>query len=1354
MSSEEVRLSTVINEIGYQALSKGFIQLLQAESPKVVVTEDDVAESIVLIIERAYETPELGDTIEQFIDTIGLVYPLFGWNVVYELIGELMKSQNIIDENGWLILLRGWQRALILMARKKKIMMIMEDQLSGSQAAAAAGSVAPPIAPTHRRMFPLTVLPTRPDNRLLTGLVGFLVAHDENQQSNLIVQLLLESSASTVLLEVAHNLFYNHSMFVSKHHQLTLGSFLHDRLQANSDETQIFLVKLGGFLSEKLSNVMTVYLAASQGRDPLENIDAKSTLILDAAKTVTYFEALHHVIQEDQNSHLTPLLSDSHILRHFERLRLMAIEVYRDEAVAAGLDRRSFIKQQNHPQQTSPPGHQIIPNHPPVHSLSGHQQSGANGTNRMPSCSPNHAQHHHQAQNQEQISVPDEDYYFGCFFRREITAAELVELMERLSNYPPHSREADLLARMLRNLFTECRHFTKYPLPELYKTAEFFGKLIRSEVLLKRAELQLLAIRCVMEALRKDYQSNIFKFGIISLQEFIGIAPRSPAFLVSLTKPPALREYYPALVKYAEDCLAVIPAKMHHAALVESQNLLQVIGSHNKLPSSLGVLSQEPAIAAAPTSFGNIASPLSVKNTITPPTSTDIKFQGFGLGQVENLMEDPEILKQIVFPPEKIRNRIAILFNTMVHTTIQSNAAEIVSILDQNKAWVSWLVYYIVKTRVSKEINNHEIYLKLIDHIMYPKIHDLLVHVTYDFINILLKYILAGREAVSYRTVLKNLGSWLGSLTIAKNKPIKSKSFDIKHLVYNGYESGYLVCIIPLVCAVLSHIQKSKVFKLPNPWTLSCLVCLGSLYTIPNLKQTICFEIEILLGSLSLDIQQFINHHPNIFQSIQQPPFNSPDFQPGPKPFQGQQPPGSTSTPPNLPTNPQQTSPTPIPPASSGNQLLNALGNSVVISRSLALFQKHPDLKVAVPIAVERSIRELVSVLSERAVILAVGTTLELVLKDFACEPDENLIKRGAQLMAASLGGSIVTVSGRTPLRTSIIQNLKDLIQSSSMSPANEAPDDFIDQTAQVIASDNLPIASLLIEQVVIEQAVQAVHEALIPHLNARRNPKNPKELSPDPMYFSSTVKYPQALPFPLRLPAKLTGAELQVYKDFSQFGPIKRIHELTGGSMVGNSNAGPNNTSGRQMPSAGPQQPMPTEGLNSSAESQQQCKHPLSSLPLPPAHLSPQKVLSLDASLTGIDTAVLTLKGGVKELAFHPVLSSQHNYRTKPLYPEGSLSNVAKPIEAASHALRTLAALPSNHEIFIQMERVIRFIQLCEQPVRKFQCNRSNVPRKSWHFLPPGVCFVAYTTPRLTESRISQIISSSKSNWRSVAFI
>lgn len=65
----------------------------------------------------------------------------------------------------------------------------------------------------------------------------------------------------------------------------------------------------------------------------------------------------------------------------------------------------------------------------------------------------------------------------------------------------------------------------------------------------------------------------------------------------------------------------------------------------------------------------------------------------------------------------------------------------------------------------------------------------------------------------SDRSLLKNLGHWLGMLTLGRNKPIFHNDLDLKSLLVEAYSKGQqeLLYVVPFVAKVLESCAKSRV---------------------------------------------------------------------------------------------------------------------------------------------------------------------------------------------------------------------------------------------------------------------------------------------------------------------------------------------------------------------------------------------------------------------------------------------------------------------------------------------------------------------------------------------------------------
>lgn len=96
----------------------------------------------------------------------------------------------------------------------------------------------------------------------------------------------------------------------------------------------------------------------------------------------------------------------------------------------------------------------------------------------------------------------------------------LIQVLEMLQRFKDSTikREREVFNCMLRNLFEEYRFFPQYPDKELHITACLFGGIIEKGLVTYMA--LGLALRYVLEALRKPYGSKMYFFGIAALDRF------------------------------------------------------------------------------------------------------------------------------------------------------------------------------------------------------------------------------------------------------------------------------------------------------------------------------------------------------------------------------------------------------------------------------------------------------------------------------------------------------------------------------------------------------------------------------------------------------------------------------------------------------------------------------------------------------------------------------------------------------------------------------------------------------------------------------------------------------------------
>eukprot|EP00163_Fabomonas_tropica_P033612 TRINITY_DN892_c0_g1_i3.p1 TRINITY_DN892_c0_g1~~TRINITY_DN892_c0_g1_i3.p1 ORF type:complete len:2289 (-),score=618.48 TRINITY_DN892_c0_g1_i3:1290-8156(-) len=754
---------------------------------------------------------------------------------------------------------------------------------------------------------------------------------------------------------------------------------------------------------------------------------------------------------------------------------------------------------------------------------------------------------------------------FQEIYKGDVTVLQAVTMLQQYRD-SSNQREKDVFACMIHNLFDEYRFFPKYPEKELRITGDLFGAIINQNLV---SSFRLgLALRYVLEALRKPPQSSMYIFGILALDRFKGRLHEWPQYCVHITQMTHLPAEILQLTKriLADPASAAAAAKAA-ASQRSTKDPSPVISGQSGPEVSPSLSAGSRRAGATPGTPGQAPSLQSTLNIDTLLTAAD----------------------DIVMPDEAVLDKIHFIFNNLSTQNMEQKLAEMKAIYREE--YVPYLAQYLVVKRASIEPNFHQLYITFLTNLHIPTLWTKITNTTLFNVQVLLnseKTLTSSAE----RSLLKNLGSWLGHLTIARNKPLLHKNLDLKKLIYKCYVNRRLIAVIPFVAKVLESCKKSKIFAPPNPWLMAVMGLLAELYHVHDLKLNLKFEIEVLCKNLNLelgDIKQtkMLNFRPRskvggvsfgtpsgLFTGISDaspfslmslstadktslliPPSSAKSDGPD-SPLQetgtvtttpsvgaplgsitpGQMPPGTTT-----PGQVSTAAAAGAAPASTAANLTNQdyeatvipnLASFVQINPAIALFHQEPNRRRVVPVAVDRAIREIISPVVERSVTIACITTRELCIKDFAMEPGETNIRKSAHLMVQHLAGSLALVTCKEPLRVSMSNHLRSLLQGSM--PGQDPRQRQIEEAVQVISAENLELGCTLIEKAATDKAIHDIDEALAPAYSIRHSHM---EATGQPYYDHSTLnatRYPAALPKPLR-PAPAAHRNNSVYDDFSR---------------------------------------------------------------------------------------------------------------------------------------------------------------------------------------------------------------------------
>ena len=85
-------------------------------------------------------------------------------------------------------------------------------------------------------------------------------------------------------------------------------------------------------------------------------------------------------------------------------------------------------------------------------------------------------------------------------------------------------------------------------------------------------------------------------------------------------------------------------------------------------------------------------------------------------------------------------------------------------------------------------------------------------------------------SAAVIKAYLSSLGSFVGSLTLAKNEAIRSTHLDLKQILIEGFQVKNVRLAVTFVCRIIKESHQSRVFTHRNPWIHTLLGILSEIY--------------------------------------------------------------------------------------------------------------------------------------------------------------------------------------------------------------------------------------------------------------------------------------------------------------------------------------------------------------------------------------------------------------------------------------------------------------------------------------------------------------------------------------------
>lgn len=778
-------------------------------------------------------------------------------------------------------------------------------------------------------------------------------------------------------------------------------------------------------------------------------------------------------------------------------------------------------------------------------------------------------------------SEPDEieidgNNYYQRVYKGEISVGELIANLKRFKT-SQEIKEQETFRFMIHSLFDEVRFFHKYPEKELQITSQVFGQLITNHLV---SSITLgVALRYVIEALHKDPEKStanakLFSFGKMVTETIKTRLNEWPVYCNHLLAVPHLQKAAPALYediqkayngqpvssgkndqvnqKVQEVATATGAAGIAAAALANEgymmPDLAAVIGSvpgsgmsfsHRSNPPLSQQMATLALLAAEKSGFGNLEAFSAATNPLVTNSLALQQPSGDALessSQLHPRNSKPSILEEMVkvnvesisypTPSDPIKDQIHFIVNNIAQNNVESKVVKLRELLTP-ECYV-WFATYLVTKRISQQPNLHPLYLNFLETFDSSQMFKDILDATYYNVTKLLQSPNITTSS-SERSLLRNLGIWLGQVTLGRNKPILQRRLNLKELLFWGYETGRLIAVCSFVAKTIEGVRESKVFRPPNPWLMALLGVMRDLYEVEELKMNIKFEVQVLCKNVSIRIEDVPRAH--VLGNLRMPNKDkNPDF----TVKMG----GSTPT---------SLASLAIPGGSFGGKMdedfkaggpmtdspvIPNLSSYVVVNAGLLFFTQNPGQRRVVVLAVDRAIREIIQPVVDRSAQVACVTTKGVVLKDFALETNESLVRNAAQLMVSQLAGSLAQVTCKEPLRISLASNLRHLL-----SQMNVTDQQVIDQIVQVCSNDNLELGCALIEKASMEKASRDIDENLQSAYQSRRKCRETGQAFVDQnIQRQAGPKFPRELPEALKArPNNVLPHQLQLYEGFTR---------------------------------------------------------------------------------------------------------------------------------------------------------------------------------------------------------------------------
>ncbi|KAE9377063.1 Not1-domain-containing protein [Stipitochalara longipes BDJ] len=672
--------------------------------------------------------------------------------------------------------------------------------------------------------------------------------------------------------------------------------------------------------------------------------------------------------------------------------------------------------------------------------------------------------------------------HYKRMYSDDVQVKTVVEALDRYK----HSRDPadqDVFACMIHGLFDEYVLYGTYPLEALATTAVLFGGII-SQKLISGLSLEI-GLGMILEAVRDHLpEESMYKFGLQALMQLFSRFREWPGFCKQLLAIPGLQG-------------------------TEAWNKAEDVVRNQEDDE------QQPRLNGGSSIInGNIDDMIAPEPTAPP-------FRSLHVDPPRYETEDPS---------EDTQDKIQFVLNNITSENLKTKFHELKDLMDDHSQ--QWFASHLVRERAKMQPNYQDLYLSLIELFNKKALWADVLRETY-----VSTFKMLNAEATMQNTVdrahLKNLATWLGSLTLSRDKPIKHKNIAFKQLLTEGYKTQRLIIVIPFVCKVLEEGKKSTVFKPPNPWVMDIIKNLIGLYDRAEIKLNQRFDIEVLCRELELDHKTIEPSYEVLVQAPLVEEANDIMAAEVMDRFDNLSMNGMGGGVASGRFSPQEITSS-IPDL--GPMLVYPPANDMV---------NQARLQEIVRTAITRAVHEIISPVVERSVTIAAISTCQMIHKDFATEPNEARVRSAAINMVKKTAGSLALVTSKEPLRASMTNYIRAL--------SGELPQGLPEGTIIMCVNSNLDLACSQVEKKAEERAVPEIEEMMEGELEARRHHRITR---PDEPYVDPNLsRWSWTIPHPYKLQPNMSGLnqeQMAIYDEFAR--PQRVTASLSGTTHVASS--------------------------------------------------------------------------------------------------------------------------------------------------------------------------------------------------------